>query len=149
MTDDEDRILLLVEDDADHAALAAHALRRSGLAHALEVASDGETALGFLERQADAGSLPRLVLLDLQLGRLDGLEVLERIRKHARLRRLPVVIMTSSDEDGDIGRAYDIGCNSYVRKPVSFDRYRELVVQLAGYWLQHNVPPRAPDIEAR
>jgi CheY-like chemotaxis protein len=138
--------ILLVEDDPDDETLTLRALRKSGVRHALVVARDGVEALDYLfgtGRHAgrDLGLMPLVVLLDLKLPRLDGLEVLRRIRADERTRLLPVVILTSSDEERDRLEGYRHGANSYVRKPVDYDRFAEAVRQLGLYWLLLNQPP--------
>jgi two-component system response regulator len=138
--------ILLVEDDPDNEALTLRALRRGGVQHTLVVARDGVEALDYLfgtGRYAgrDLEVMPLVVLLDLKLPRLDGLEVLRRIRAEERTRLLPVVILTSSDEERDRLEGYRHGANSYVRKPVDYDQFAEAVRQLGLYWLLLNEPP--------
>lgn len=138
--------ILLVEDYPDDGRLTLRALRKNKLANDIEVARDGVEALEFLFPVGpdDGGaSLPQLVLLDLKLPRISGLEVLQRIRSEERTRRLPVVILTSSAEDSDIVDGYNLGANSYIRKPVDFDEFTEGVRQLGLYWLVlHRSSPR-------
>lgn len=133
-----DRRLLLVEDNPDHAALTLRALRRSGFTADVTVACDGTEAL---ERLRGTECLPRLVLLDLNLPNMDGLEVLRQLRSHVRTRMLPVVVLTSSDEERDVATAYQIGANSYVRKPVDSVRFAETIRQLCQYWFTLNEVP--------
>jgi two-component system response regulator len=138
--------ILLVEDDPDDEALTLRALRSGGVQHTLVVARDGVEALDYLfgtGRYAarDLEVMPLVVLLDLKLPRLDGLEVLRRIRAEDRTRLLPVVILTSSDEERDRFEGYRHGANSYVRKPVDYDQFAEAVRQLGLYWLLLNEPP--------
>ena len=136
--------ILLVEDNADDLELTQLALREAKVANRLVVARDGVEALDLLFRE-DGGALqPVVVLLDLKLPRLDGLQVLERIRGDARTRDLPVVVLTSSDEEEDRHRSYALHVNSYVRKPVDFDRFQAAVRQLGLYWTVLNEPPIAP-----
>jgi len=136
--------ILLVEDNADDLELTQLALRDAKVANRLVVARDGVEALDLLFRE-DGGALqPVVVLLDLKLPRLDGLQVLERIRGDARTRDLPVVVLTSSDEEEDRHRSYALHVNSYVRKPVDFDRFQAAVRQLGLYWTVLNEPPIAP-----
>jgi two-component system, response regulator len=130
--------ILLVEDNPDDAALTERAMR-SGLPARLAVARDGGEALDYLF--SDANDLPRLVLLDLRLESMDGLEVLRRIRQHERTRLTPVVILTSSLAPDDVVAAYRYGANSYVRKPYDFDHFGGLIHQLGAYWLRINQPP--------
>lgn len=136
--------ILLVEDNPDDEALTLRALKSHNLANEVIVARDGSQALDFLFRAAEGGAggsanLPELVLLDIKLPGLDGLEVLRRLRQNPRTRRLPVVMLTSSVEDADRLASYDLGANSYVRKPVDFVEFSEAVRQLDLYWLVLNV----------
>lgn len=140
--------ILLVEDNPDDAALTLHALETNQITNPVVVARDGVEALDYLfatggHAGRDPGVLPTLVLLDLKLPRIDGLEVLRRLRADARSRLLPVVILTSSNEDEDRLRGYSLGANSYVRKPVDFDEFVRAAGQLGLYWLLLNqAPPR-------
>ncbi|MBW4462184.1 MAG: response regulator [Nodosilinea sp. WJT8-NPBG4] len=136
------RPILLVEDNPDDERLTLRALRRSNLTNAILVARNGEEAL----RQVFGSTpLPCLVLLDLKLPKVNGLEVLQQIRASARTRLLPVVILTSSSEDRDIIESYSLGANSYVRKPVNIDEFTEAVRQLGLYWaLISELPPTLP-----
>jgi two-component system response regulator len=134
--------ILLVEDNADDEALTLRALRKNNIRNEVVVARDGVEALDYLfGTGADGGRLPAVVLLDLKLPRLDGLDVLRRLRADPRTRCLPVVILTSSKEDQDLLEGYREGANSYVRKPVDFDQFMEAVRQLGLYWLLLNEPP--------
>ena len=141
------RSILLVEDNPDDVDLTLRAFRRAGIAHPVEVVGDGVEALDYLfargEHASRAGRpLPSVVLLDLKLPRLDGHEVLRQLRADPRTRLLPVVILTSSVEEEDVARGYGEGCNSYVRKPVSYTEFVEAVRHLGIYWLSLNrVPP--------
>jgi CheY-like chemotaxis protein len=142
-------MILLVEDDPDDEALTLRALRRGGIQHALVVARDGVEALDYLfgtgqHAGRDLAVMPQVVLLDLKLPRLDGLEVLRRLRADERTRLLPVVILTSSDEERDRLEGYRHGANSYVRKPVGYGEFAEAVRQLGLYWLLLNQPPPPP-----
>ncbi len=141
-----DKIVLLVEDNPDDEALTLRALARHDLADQVVVARDGQEALDFLFGEGrykgrDASILPRLILLDLKLPKIDGLQVLERLRAHPPTRRIPVVILTSSGEARDMRRSYDLGANSYVRKPVDFARFIEAARHLGSYWLVLNEVP--------
>ncbi|MFY0582023.1 response regulator [Cystobacter fuscus] len=142
------RSILLVEDNPDDVDLTRRAFQRAGLTQPLEVVEDGVEALDYLfAREAHAHRarepLPALVLLDLKLPRLDGHQVLRQIRAHPRTRFLPVVILTSSDEEKDLVESYSHGCNSYVRKPVSYNEFVEAARQLGVYWLVLNRSPPA------
>jgi two-component system response regulator len=130
--------ILLVEDNPDDEMLTLRALERNHIANEIVVARDGAEALDYL---FGAGVLPQVVLLDLKLPKVDGLEVLKRIRADERTCLLPVVILTSSDEDQDIAESYHLGANSYVRKPVNFGQFVETIGQLGLYWLVLNQPP--------
>ena len=141
-----DRVILLVEDNPDDEALTIRALQRNDIKNEVVVARDGVEALDYLlATGAHAGrddiALPQLVLLDLKLPRMDGLEVLRRIRADDRTKRLPVVVLTSSKEDQDLLDSYNLGANSYIRKPVDFTQFTEAVRQLGLYWLVLNEPP--------
>jgi two-component system, response regulator len=125
------RAILLIEDNPDDERLTIRALRRSNIANPILVARNGEEALTML---FSANPLPSVVLLDLKLPKIDGLEVLRRIRAHPPTRMLPVVVLTSSSEERDIVESYSLGANSYVRKPVGFEQFTEAVRQLGLYW---------------
>jgi DNA-binding response OmpR family regulator len=139
-------MILLVEDDPDHEILTIRALRKSNVANDIRVAKDGEEAVELLFGAGDDALKisPQVVLLDLKLPKIDGLEVLRRIRENERTRMLPVVILTSSDEESDIVRSYKLGVNSYIRKPVNFTEFAEATRQLGMYWLVLNeCPPKS------
>ena len=141
----ENLIILLVEDDADDEALTLRALKQNRIHNQVMIARDGVEALDFLFATGDyagrdANVLPQVVLLDLKLPKIDGLEVLRRIRANELTRRLPVVILTSSNEEQDRVSGYDLGANSYVQKPVDFGQFAEAVRQLGLYWLILNQP---------
>jgi two-component system, response regulator len=140
------KTILLVEDNLDDEALTLRALKKNNISNEMIIARDGAEALEYLfgsGRYAgrDTTELPQVVLLDLKLPKIDGLEVLRRIRADARTRRLPVVVLTSSKEEHDIVSSYDLGANSYVRKPVDFTQFAEGIRQLGLYWLVLNEPP--------
>lgn len=130
--------ILLVEDNPDDVELTLRAFRQSNILNEIVVARDGIAALDYL-----AASLPQVVLLDLKLPRMDGLQVLERVRANPRTRLLPVVILTSSIEQRDVLSGYSLGANSYIRKPVDFQEFVDAVRQLGLYWLLLNQPPPA------
>ena len=138
--------ILLVEDNPDDVELTRLAFAEAGEPHRLHVVSDGAEAVDYLLRRGrhasrDADDLPALVLLDLNLPRLDGREVLQAIRADDATRCLPVVVLTTSAEPGDVDKAYALGANSYIQKPVEFDRFVEVVRQVGRYWLAINLPP--------
>lgn len=137
--------LLLVEDSALDAELTIRALKAGGLANKLHWVKDGQEALDFLFRRGQyAGrdeAVPRLVFLDLKMPRVDGIEVLKAIKADERTRRIPVVVMTSSQEEKDVAQSYDLGVNSYVVKPVDFNALIELARQAGYYWLAINRTP--------
>lgn len=137
--------ILLVEDSSLDAELTMRALKSGGLANKLLWVKDGQEALDFLFRHGDyAGredTVPRLVLLDLKMPRVDGIEVLKAIKADERTRRVPVVVMTSSQEERDVAQSYDLGVNSYVVKPVDFSALTELARQAGYYWLAINRTP--------
>ncbi len=141
----QDRLILLVEDNPDDEALILRALRKANLANEVVVAHDGVEALDCLfgtgVYAARGPVKPVLTLLDLKLPKIDGLEVLERIRGDDRTKRLPVVILTSSGEQSDVLRGYELGANSYVCKPIEFDLLSQAVTQLGLYWLLLNELP--------
>ncbi len=140
----KNRPILLVEDNDDDVRLTQRALQKNKISNPLVVVGDGVQALDYLLIGAERMELPSLVLLDLKLPRLDGLEVLRRIRADPKLRRQPVVILTTSREEQDIVRSYDLGANSYIRKPVDFEQFTAAINQLGLYWLVLNEPPPLP-----
>jgi len=146
--------ILLVEDDPADVELTLHALRHNNLANRIEVARDGEEALEFIfcrDRYHDRSFLqpPKLILLDLKLPKVDGLAVLRQVKGDPHTRSIPVVVLTSSQEERDVVSSYHLGVNSYIQKPVDFDQFRNVVKQLGLYWLVVNeVPPHAAFMEA-
>lgn len=141
--------ILLVEDNPDDEELTLMALRRNNILNEVIVARDGKEALDFLfgdgeNSAARKGGLPAIILLDLKLPKVDGLEVLQRVRSEERTRFLPVIVLTSSREEKDLFDSYSLGCNSYVRKPVDFPMFVEATRQLGLYWLLLNETPPHP-----
>jgi two-component system, response regulator len=137
--------ILLVEDNPDDVELTLHAFRKENLANNIHVARDGEEALEFLfcsgvhaERSMERP--PKLILLDLKLPKVDGMEVLKRLKSDARTKTIPVVILTSSKEERDLVKGYHLGANSYIQKPVDFDQFRQTVKSVGLYWLVINQP---------
>jgi two-component system response regulator len=140
-----EKTILLVEDNADDEALTTRALRMAKIANDIVVARDGAEALDYVYGEGqyagrDASQLPAVVLLDLKLPKLSGLEVLQRLRADPRTRLVPIVVLTSSSEEEDMLKSYQFGANSYVRKPVEFGAFANAVSQLGVYWLLLNQP---------
>lgn len=141
-------MILLVEDNPDDEVLTLRALKKNHIVNPVYVVRDGAEALSYLfatdlYSQRDVEEIPQVILLDLKLPKVDGLEVLRRVRANELTRLVPVVILTTSNEDQDIIRSYDLGANSYVRKPVDFEQFNKAVGQLGAYWLILNQsPPR-------
>ena len=139
----KDKVILLVEDNSRDEALTRRALKKSNIVNEVVVARDGVEALDYLfgtgtHTGRDMTVKPQLILLDLKLPKLDGLQVLQRVRADERTKRLPVVVFTSSSEEEDMIKSYDLGANSYVRKPVDFEQFLEATKQLGLYWLVLN-----------
>jgi CheY-like chemotaxis protein len=139
--------ILLVEDNPNDLELAIHALRKHNLANHIEVVRDGVEALEFIfasgrysYRNVQNG--PKMILLDLKLPKVDGLEVLRQVKADARTKHIPIVVLTSSREERDIVESYQLGVNSYITKPVDFEQFSEVVLQLGMYWLLLNQPPQ-------
>jgi CheY-like chemotaxis protein len=142
----EDKVILLVEDNADDEALTKRAFKKNNVMNRLVVARDGVEALDYLfgtgaHAGRDLSVMPAVILLDLKLPKVDGLEVLRRLRADPRTRLLPVVVLTSSKEEQDLAQSYSLGVNSYIRKPVDFEQFIEAVKQLGLYWLVLNEAP--------
>jgi len=140
--------ILLVEDNRDDEALAVRALKKTGVPTDIIIVRDGQEALDYLfsnERLAnpDHPDLPKLVLLDLKLPKIDGVTVLAKLRENLHTKYLPVVILTSSREERDLIRCYDAGANSYIRKPLDFTEFMETAKQICTYWLNLNERPRS------
>ncbi len=146
MNGSSNKIILLVEDNPDDEALALRALKRHHIGNEVVVAHDGVEALDYLFGTGlylgrEVAIKPAVVLLDLKLPRIDGLEVLRRVREDERTKLLPVVVLTTSSEEQDMLDSYSQGCNSYIRKPVDFVQFSEAIRQLGMYWLLMNEPP--------
>jgi two-component system response regulator len=145
---DDSKVILLVEDNPDDEALTLRAFAKNNIGNRIVVVRDGAEALNWLfKREQHEGRSdpdPQVILLDLKLPKVDGLEVLRLIREDPRTKLLPVVILTSSKEESDLLRGYELRANSYIRKPVDFARFVESVRELGMYWLVLNEPPPAP-----
>ena len=139
MAEQGKKMILLVEDDPDHELLTIRALKKSNIVNEVRIARDGEEAINLLF--GDEPIRPQVILLDLKLPKVDGLEVLRRIRESGETRTLPVGVLTSSDEERDVVRSYSLGVNSYIRKPVNFTDFAEATRQLGMYWLVLNECP--------
>lgn len=141
----EDMEILLVEDNADDEELALLAFKKNNISNKIHVARDGVEALEYLFGSTDEGKLkdphPKLILLDLKLPKISGLEVLKRIKSHPEAKKIPIVVLTSSSEEKDLVESYNLGVNSYVRKPVDFNDFSEAVREIGLYWLILNKQP--------
>jgi two-component system response regulator len=142
----KERVILLVEDNPDDEELTIRTLKKNNILNEVVVAHDGSDALDFLfgsgkYSKRDTAIMPVIVMLDIKLPKINGLEVLKRIRSDERTKLLPVVILTSSDEERDLVESYQLGANSYVRKPVDFTQFQKAVQQLALYWILLNKTP--------
>lgn len=135
------RPILLVEDNPMDLDLTQRAFSRRKVVNPFEVARDGEEALDWMRRWDEGAPIPVLILLDLKLPRVDGLDVLRRYKEHPLYRSIPVVVLTTSDEDRDIETAYQLGANSYIVKPVEFEKFVEVAAQIEVYWTLLNHPP--------
>ena len=138
--------ILLIEDNPGDLELTLHALRKNNLANKIQVARDGEEALDFLFcrgefKERNRNQAPKLVLLDLKLPKVDGIEVLRQIKRDPHTKSIPVTVLTTSKEQSDLKSCYELGVNSYIQKPVDFDKFRETVKQFSLYWLLINTPP--------
>lgn len=145
-TPSEKKIILLVEDNPEDVRLTRRSFRENHIINELVVVGDGAEALAYLQRASTDpdGILPAVTLLDLNLPKLDGLELLQRVRADPKLKRLPIVILTSSKEEVDLVRSYELGANSYIQKPVEFEEFNEAVHHLGLYWLLLNEAPPKP-----
>ena len=140
------KIILLVEDNQDDQVLTMRALKKSNIVNELVVLNDGVEALDYLLGTGmyagrDISIMPQLILLDLKLPKVDGLQLLKRLRGHERTKLLPIVVLTTSKEEEDIAKSYSLGANSYIRKPVDFTEFSRVVQQLGLYWLLLNEAP--------
>jgi len=143
-----EKVILLVEDNADDEALTKRAFKKNNVLNRVVIARDGVEALDYLfgtgpHAGRDLSVMPTVILLDLKLPKVDGLEVLRRLRSDARTKLLPVVVLTSSKEEQDLAQSYSLGVNSYIRKPVDFEQFMEAVKHLGLYWLVLNEAPPA------
>jgi two-component system response regulator len=145
----EKKIIFLVEDNPDDIKLTQRAFMKSNIGDKIDlrIAEDGQSALDYLlhsnNRDTDGGKLPAIILLDLNLPKLNGLQVLERIRHETKTKLIPVIILTSSKEETDLTRAYKLGANSYIRKPVDFEKFKLAIQELGLYWVDLNESPPA------
>ena len=139
--------LLLVEDNPEDLKMTLRALKKANLANHIHIARDGAEALQFIFCEGEYSgrkieNVPKVILLDLKLPKVDGKEVLERIKSDPRTKMIPVVVLTSSKEQSDVVESYNLGVNSYIVKPVNFERFAAAVQELGMYWLLHNQPPK-------
>ncbi len=140
----EDIKILLIEDNPDDVELTLRAFKKHNLANHITVARDGEEALDIIfqhGKESAEGLRPDLILLDLKLPKVDGMEVLRQIKENSETKVIPVIVLTSSKEESDLAESYWLGVNSYIRKPVNFEKFAEVVMQLGLYWLLINEPP--------
>jgi CheY-like chemotaxis protein len=147
MTDTSIVELLLVEDNPEDLKMTLRALKKANLANHIHIARDGAEALQFIFCEGEYSgrkieNAPKVILLDLKLPKVDGKEVLERIKSDSRTKMIPVVVLTSSKEQSDVVESYNLGVNSYIVKPVNFERFAAAVQELGMYWLLHNQPPK-------
>jgi two-component system response regulator len=149
------KIIFLIEDNPDDIKLTQRAFIKSMIADKIDlrIAEDGQSALDYLfhsdNRDTDGAQLPAVILLDLNLPKLNGLQVLERIRHEKKTKLIPVIVLTSSKEESDLTRAYKLGANSYIRKPVDFEKFKIAIQQLGLYWVELNEPPPSESISER
>ncbi len=134
--------ILIVEDNPMDLDLTKRAFARQKIANPIQEARDGEEALAFLPRWEAGAPLPAVILLDLNMPKVSGLDVLREIKAHTRFRSIPIVVLTTSAEDADVRAAYDLGANSYIVKPVDFDKFLQVAAQIELYWGVLNTPPR-------
>jgi CheY-like chemotaxis protein len=138
--------ILLVEDNPDDVELTLHALKKNNIVNPVKIVRDGQQALDYLfykgEYESSGHNLPNVILLDLKLPKVDGIEVLQRVKSDRITKLIPVVVLTSSKEESDLLKSYDLGVNSYIRKPVDFDQFVETVRQIGFYWMLINEQPQ-------
>jgi len=142
MTYPPNRPILLIEDNPMDVDLTRRAFARRKIINPIEVARDGEEAIAFITRWEQGETLPVVVLLDINLPKINGLEVLKHFKSSALIRKIPVIVLTTSAEDRDIDTAYQLGANSYIVKPVEFEKFLEVAGQIDLYWNMINMPPR-------
>ena len=135
------RPILLVEDNPMDIDLTRRAFAKQNISNPIQTARDGEVAISYIDKWAEGELLPQIILLDLKLPRVDGLDVLQRLKTHPIYRQIPVIILTSSSDSGDIARAYQLGANSYIIKPVDFEKFLEVADLLHSYWCNLNIQP--------
>lgn len=140
------KTILLIEDNPDDELLTIRALKKNNIANKIDVARDGAEALDYLfgtgaYQGKDTNTLPALIILDLKLPKIDGKEVLKRLKEDSRIKRVPVVVLTSSNEEQDVLSSYNLGANSFIRKPVDFLKFVEVASHIGLYWLVLNEPP--------
>ena len=139
----KDTVILLVEDNPDDVELTLRVFKKHNLVNKIIVARDGEEALNILFKVSKENHKPDLILLDLKLPKVDGLEVLRKVKSHSKTQLIPVIILTSSKEESDLVKSYSLGVNSYIRKPVNFEKFTEVVMQIGLYWvLLNELPPK-------
>lgn len=131
--------ILLIEDNPVDVDLTIRAFKKQNITNPIEIARDGEEAINMIEKWKDSKLIPVVILLDLKLPKFNGLEVLKEIKTHPVFKKIPVVVLTSSAEDSDINAAYDLGANSYIVKPVQFDKFIEVAAQIELYWTVLNI----------
>lgn len=136
------RPILLVEDRAIDIDLTRRAFQKRNMINPLQVARDGEEAISFFDRWEDGEPMPICILLDLRMPKINGLEVLRRLKSHSKFSTIPVIVLTTSAEDSDVEEAYRLGCNSYIVKPVDFDKFVDVAAKIEIYWCALNMPSR-------
>jgi CheY-like chemotaxis protein len=137
--------VLLVEDNPMDVDLTKRALGRAGIEIRINIARDGEEAIGYIDRWDQGETLPRFILLDLKLPKINGIEVLKRLKAHPKYQRIPIIILSSSTEDTDLKNAYTLGVNSYIRKAINYDEFIKTAADIERYWCKLNVLPQISD----